>query len=423
MIAVNVDSAINMSGRQPWISAADAAALLGVSRTTLYAYVSRGRVRSQAIPGSPRERQYSSEDLERLRKGSEERRHPDKAAARALQWGLPVLESAITLIDGSGLYYRGHDALALASTRSVAEVASLIWTGDAAAPIPQQPRRGRRPRPSADLPYTARVQSLLAAASAIDPAALDLRPAAVAACGWRILDRLTDAATLRRDRGAGPTIDRTLAGAWRMPPWGASLIRAVLILCADHELNVSSFTARCVASTGASPYEVVIAGFSALNGPKHGGAGARVVAMLQSLRAERSLRPAIAARLRRGERIEGFGHPLYPAGDPRATMLLGLLRERAPRSAELRFILAVAQAAAALTGEKPNIDFALAAAARVLELPAEAPLMLFGIGRTIGWIGHAIEQYATGQLIRPRARYAGVAPSSPGAGGTQSVDD
>jgi len=91
--------------------------------------------------------------------------------------------------------------------------------------------------------------------------------------------------------------------------------------------------------------------------------------------------------------------------------LLGQLRQWYARSPELAFVLEVADAASSALGERPNLDFALAAIARVLKLPAGAPLTLFGIGRTIGWIGHAIEQYATGQLIRPRAKYVGVAPS------------
>jgi citrate synthase len=132
--------------------------------------------------------------------------------------------------------------------------------------------------------------------------------------------------------------------------------------------------------------------------------------MLQSARNERDVRSAVAARLRRGERIDGFGHPLYAAGDPRAAMLLDLLRESYTRSAESRFVLTFQSVASALIREKPNLDFALAAVARVLGLPAGSPLVLFAIGRTIGWIGHAIEQYASDQLIRPRAKYVGVPP-------------
>jgi citrate synthase len=390
-----------------WIAAADAARFLGVNRATLYAYVSRGYIRSQALPGSSRERAYARDDVERLRRRTEERRAPDKAAARALHWGLPILQSSIALIDGRNLYYRGLDAAALARSRSLEEVAALIWTGgfempDAPVTMP------RMSRPPHRLPFTARAQSMLAAAGAGEATAFDLRPRTVALAGSRILRLLTSAAIGARAGAA--TVDATLARAWKVGDRGAEVLRAALVSCADHELNVSSFTARCVASAGAHPYDVVIAGLAALEGPKHGGASARVEAMLSSLRRTRALRAALGARLRRGEPIEGFGHPLYRDGDPRARLLLGLLGERYAASADYRFVMEFAEVASSLTGEFPNIDFGLAAAGRVLKLPPGSPLMLFAIGRSVGWIGHAIEQYATDQLIRPRAKYVGVAP-------------
>jgi citrate synthase len=156
----------------------------------------------------------------------------------------------------------------------------------------------------------------------------------------------------------------------------------------------------------------VIAGLAALEGPKHGGASARVESMLDSMRRARPLRAALGERVRRGESIDGFGHPLYPGGDPRAQLLLDLLGERYATSAELKFVLEFARAAANTVGQQPNVDFSLAAAARVLKLPPGAPLVLFAIARSIGWVGHAIEQYATGQLIRPRAKYVGVPPAA-----------
>jgi len=401
--------------QSPWMTAADAAARLGVSRATLYAYVSRGRVRSQAVAGRTRERQYARDDVERLRRRADERKHPDHVAARSLDWGLPVLESAIALIDGQRLYYRGHDAVALATERTFGEVASLVWTGRFGAVLTARARgapgaSGQSPTPAlpAAMPFIGRAQSVLAAAAAVDPAAFDTRPEAVVRCGDRILREVVQAATLRPAGDDAP--DAALARAWRLAPPAADLVRRVLVLCADHELNVSSFTARCAASAGASPYGAVIAALAALEGPKHGGASARAEAMLQGLRRERSLRSALSARLQRGERIDGFGHPLYPDGDPRATAMFAWLRASYPRAAELRFVLDVARAATAVTGEHPNLDFALASVARVLRLPPSAPLMLFAIGRTVGWIGHALEQYAVGQLIRPRAKYVGVTP-------------
>src|SRR6185295_11454061 len=173
-------------------------------------------------------------------------------------------------------------------------------------------------------------------------------------------------------------------------PRGADLLRSALVLCADHELNVSAFTARCVASAGATPYAVVLAGLSALGGTRHGGASARAEALLDSLRRAPDVRRAIATRLQRGDRLDGFGHPLYPAGDPRAAVLLEWLHERFASSGELVFAGKLADAVTAAIGVRPNIDFALAAMARVLRLPTGAPLTVFAIGRTIGWIGHAI---------------------------------
>ena len=393
-----------------WIAADEAARLLRVSRTTLYAYVSRGYVRSQATAGPSRERLYSRDDVERLRRRTEARRDPDKAAARSLQWGLPVLESSIAFIDGRGLYYRGHDAVALSRSRSIADVVSLIWSGQfGGAWCSTLPRLATTVAFDRALPFVARAQAVLASAPVWDHAAFDLRADSVSRTGWRILHLLTRAATLAR--APSPAIDQALAHTWSVKPRGADLLRSALILCADHELNVSSFTARCVASAGSHPYAVVIAGLAALEGTRHGGTSARVESMLDALRQAGHARSAVTARLRRGESIDGFGHPLYRDGDPRAIALLGMLREHYEKSRELAFVLDVADAARSATGEHPNLDFALAALARTLRLPAGSPLTIFAIGRTIGWIGHAIEQYATGHLIRPRAKYVGVVPS------------
>ncbi|HEX5180360.1 MAG TPA: citrate synthase family protein [Gemmatimonadaceae bacterium] len=390
------------------LSAAEAARALGVARPTLYAYVSRGLIRSQPGPRPSRARRYAREDVERLRCRSEERRDPDKVAANALQWGVPVLESSITLISGDALFYRGHDVLELAREASVAEVASLIWTGrrDGARPAlaERQPSLGTR---WARLPFPSRAQAALAHSAAGDARAFDLRAPNVVRIGWRILDLLVRVAA---PRAAGGTIDGALAHGWRVSGAGQDVIRAALILVADHELNVSAFTARCIASAGSSPYAVVGGGLAAIEGVKHGGSTARVESQLAALRRTRSLRAAIAERLRQGSRIEGFGHPLYPNGDPRAAMLLALLGDHFGRSAEMRFVRDYARAGGALAGDAPNVDLALASVSRVLGLPASSGLTLFAIGRTIGWLGHAVEQYALDRIIRPRARYVGEAP-------------
>jgi citrate synthase len=297
----------------------------------------------------------------------------------------------------------------LSRTRSVEDVAALIWTGRFDAwPAPSVTRKTEK-LPSRSLPFLARAQAMLAVEATHDPFAFDMRAEAVARCGARIVELMTRAAG---GSAAREPIEARLSAGWRLRRGAADVLRATIILCADHELNVSAFTARCVASAGANPYGVVIAGLAALEGVRHGGMTARVESMLDSMRRERGGREALGARLREGTRVEGFGHPLYPEGDPRAIALLGMLETRFPRSPELRFAREVAGAAWATLEQRPSVDFALATVSRVLELPPRSGLTLFALGRTIGWIGHAIEQYRAGTLIRPRAKYVGPLPAA-----------
>jgi len=379
------------------LTANEAAKRLGVSVATLYAYVSRGLIRSHPDPSDPRSRLYAEEDVDR--------RVPAKGA---LHGAGPVLDSAITLIDGARLYYRGSDATELARTRSVEEVASLIWTGnmtpDAFALTTLHVISGRGG--SEGLPFVSRGASILPIVAARDPLAYDLRPHAVAQTGWRILNLLTSVAAESAE--LADTVEETLQQRWAPKSAQArDLIRAALILCADHELNVSAFTARCIASAGSNPYAVVAGGLAAMEGSKHGGMTARIETMLDELSRARDIRAAMSERMRRGEAIAGFGHRLYPNGDPRAEVLLEMLGTRVPK-----LIADVASAGEDLLREKPTIDFALVALARALKLPADAPITVFALGRTIGWVGQAIEQYARDEIIRPRARYTGPPPTT-----------
>jgi citrate synthase len=112
---------------------------------------------------------------------------------------------------------------------------------------------------------------------------------------------------------------------------------------------------------------------------------------------------AVAARLAYRRPAPGFGHPLYPEGDPRSRALLGAFVTPAP-------LEALREAVEAATGERGNVDFALVALSRYLALPSDAPFALFACARTAGWTAHALEQTEAGAQIRPRARYVGPAP-------------
>lgn len=397
-----------------YLTAHQAAAELGISRATLYAYVSRGLIRSEAVGGKPRQRRYRAEDIQRLKARKQLRRNPAKAAEGALNWGVPVLESGLTLISNGRLFYRGQDALDLALNSSIESVASLLWTGEIQAAQPQRVETSSYASLPPDFyqdglsPLHAFQEALIRAEDR-DPAAFDLRPERVARKGISILHLLATIA-IRKKTTAGMEIAEVLQTGW-IPsrPQAARLINAALVLCADHELNVSAFTARCVASAGSSPYAAVVAGLAALQGVKHGGVTRRVAALFKEAGTSKRVQAVLSERLQRGEAIPGFGHPLYPQGDPRARLLLELLREMAdPRQMELAET--IARQTHSLMGELPTIDFALVCLARQMELPEDAAITLFAIGRTVGWIAHAIEQYQTNSLIRPRARYSGLQP-------------
>jgi citrate synthase len=397
------------------VPAREAARRLGVGLPTLYAYVSRGLVRSEPDPAG-RTRRYRLADIERLASRRGEGRSRARIAQAALDWGTPVLDSALTLISDGRFFYRGQDAVARARTATLEDVARLLW-GDAAAdcfapanlpPAPSLPR----PRGTAFAPVD-RCLAAATLAAPLDAAALDRSPQGVARCGARLL-RLMAAASVDARPSAAPT-HVVLARGWQRPR-AADAIRLALVLCADHELNASAFTARCAASTAATPYAALIAALAALTGPRHGGATRKVEDLLDLPALQRDPAEAVAERLRLGEPLPGFGHALYPEGDPRAAALLACADAQPGNKgrgadAALKRAHVVAAAARRLTGVRPNLDFGLVALCRRLGLPRGAPLAIFLVGRTVGWIAHALEQYASDRIIRPRARYVGPPPA------------
>jgi citrate synthase len=417
-----------------YLTAHETAERLGIKRDTLYAYVSRGLLRSIALPGS-RERGYRADEVEKLRAG--------RGASRAGRNEplIPIIDSAICLIEDGRLYYRGIDAIHLAETATLEEIADLLWAAEhhgLRAPTPTLPRfaptlpspasgggLGRGPVGAASktlprkrgrvgvgaeapLGLIERCQIRLATLAAADLGALDLTLPGIVRTGRAILYEL--AACVGDTAAPSEPVHRQLAAYWRLDDQRAELIRRCLVLLADHELNASTFVARCVASTGATPYAVVSAALSALSGRLHGGASASAEALLHEIVQRGDPLAVMAARLARNEHLPGLGHPLYPEGDPRATALLNASMTAVPASRPL--IEAAIGAARQLIPHRPNVDFALAAATTALGLPQGAALSLFVVGRTVGWIAHAIEQYQNGVLIRPRARYTGLRPET-----------
>ena len=379
-----------------WIAAEEARDRLGVRAQTLYAYVSRGRVQVRPDPGDSRRSLYRAADIAALTERKSRSRKVSEVAAGAISWGEPVLSSEITTVSGGRLFYRGRDAIRLAETETLEAVARLLRGGHGAAL-----KRTDRPKPPDAPDMRTRAFLALAQRAAVDPPARGRAPLALAIEAATLLDVLTDAVAGFVGGGA---IHNRLALAWGQGPGGpgAELIRRILVLVADHELNPSAFAARVAASTGGSLAASALAGLSTLSGPRHGGATQAVVKFAAEA-AQAGPRDAIASRLADDRALPGFGHHLYPDGDPRAAALLELF-EPPEDLARLRTLVE------AITGQAANVDFALIAACEALKLPKDAPFALFAVARCAGWIAHAIEQGQADTLIRPRARYVGPEP-------------
>jgi citrate synthase len=388
-----------------YLDAAEAAARLGVKRATLYAYVSRGVIRAMPDAADPHRSLYNAADVDALVKRKRQGRKPERIAATALDWGLPVLSSRITLIEKGHLFYRGRNAQELAAYASLEEVARLMWDCGDDDPF-------AAPAPQADEAWPA-LASALGRVSVIERVAalMPLVKGATALMWQRDTRRLWPhaAALLRAMVAAAAGLipqeepaHVVLARAWGLDEAGADRIRAALVLLADHELNASTFAVRIVASTGASLASALAAGLAALSGPLHGGSTSLVEIFLDEVERKGEAAGVVEERLWRGDRLPGFGHPLYPEGDPRAQALLKLLPEDA--------LVTDVIGAMDQLGKEPNVDLALVALRRALGLPRGAALTLFAVGRSAGWIAHALEQQAEGRLIRPRARYRGDEP-------------
>ena len=422
------------------MDAREAARILGVKVATLYSYASRHRVRSFPS-GLHREKRYLRDDLELLRHRADARLGHEAVAAGALRWGEPVLSSALTEIRPDGPWYRGHAVLELARTTRFEAVAELLWTGT----LPASPPAWARPRSllaTAPRGAGSPIDALIAGLSAVRlsrrrvhertgwtgrgrgrprerlAVAGPLTEPAPAELVWTLVG-LVSAACGRRpaDALSAPTVAGGVQRALGAPVRGTRLLETALVTSADHELNVSSFAARVAASTGADVEACLVAALAAFSGPRHGAEGMRVEALVAETGRPERARSTLLARMRRGEALPGFGHRLYPAGDPRGPFLLSLALRQGRPTRPLATLQALVTEAARLDLGVPNLDVGLLAVAHALRLQPWAGQVLFCVGRSAGWIAHVAEQRSSGELLRPRARYVGprmVSPRAPG---------
>jgi len=378
-----------------WLSANEALARLGSKPQSLYASVSRGRIRAKPDPADTRRSLYREEDVDRLAARARGRRSSAAVASEAISWGDPVLPSAISTVSGGRLYYRGVDAVDLAAKATLEDIATLLWDGAWTWPASVV-------GPVAATPMSAAFIALAERAAAGIPSS-SLGPWQLRSEAANVLGAIADAML-----GAGTGMLHVRLAASLGRPDAADMVRRAMVLLADHELNASTFAARVAVSTGASLQAGALAGLATFTGPRHGTAAAAVLALALDIgphagRAGDGLREWLGE----GRVIPGFGHRLYPRGDVRAEALL----EAVEVPGSFRKLALVAEQ---LLDDRPNVDFALAALTAAYDLPPHAPATIFALARSVGWLAHMLEQVASGQLIRPRARYVGPPVESSG---------
>ncbi len=404
-----------------WLTSRAASARLGVKLATLYAYASRGLITS--LPGNgQRGRLYASDDVERLLTRHTARSGHGPVAASALRFGEPVLETRISDVDPGGPRYRGRRALELCRAGVGFErVAELLWTEELPSDAQPTPQRAtlhcdaKRLWPllkgGAALPKMSLIVGALALGDDDRHAASDAAEHARARALLRWLAH-APAARPPRDFGSAKPIALSLLEALQAPltPARIQATDRALVLCAEHELNASAFAARVAASAGADLYACLAAAVSTLSGSAHGGMCDRVEALIDAIgkpaRATRTVREWLA----RGEQIPGFGHPLYPKGDPRGAYLIELARAQRAKHESARTAFALLAAMASGGHPAPTLDAGLVTLCHCLELPRGSAATIFALGRSAGWVAHALEQRAAGYVLRPRARYVGVPP-------------
>ncbi len=402
----------------------EAMRILGVRQQTLYAYVSRGWVRSIALPGQ-KDKLYLREDLARLSMRALARSGHGAVAASAMNWGEPIFSSAITEITPQGPAYRGHLAARLIADGAEFEsVAELLWTGtlpDTAVRWPAQRSAaetdGLRPLLET-LPNGGNMHDVFAsivlwlgmrrgsAAERVTQgrilvAAREVIQTIVSCCGYLGHERRFV------PQRPGESMVSLLMRALSVDPSdeNRAALQAILILMADHELSPGAFCARVVASVGGTLHSCLASALCATSGQEVGRVYERVETLLGRGHATPAMLGRARALIRQGQQVPGFDHPVYPKGDPRAAKMLSIARQRRQRGPQERAIDRFIDRMQAEQGMLPRQELAVVALSRAMGLPQQVPPALFVLSRLAGWVAHVNEQRAAGTQLRPRARY------------------
>ncbi len=384
-----------------WITTTEAAQRLGVKRATLYAYVSRGLLRSERRPGQ-QESLFDRTQIDIMASAT----RPPGGPQPVLRFR-SVATAVSSQVDGE-LFYRGRPLGDVVALGSLEEAAALVMGAPVSRAIPDA-RSGVDIRLSA-LPLERRMPVALQLLAAADPFASDTDPERVRAAA---LPTLRGALTLVAGGGGGSARARRelarpdltalvlqVLGGSPSAPGDVAVLRVLLVALLDHGLTASTVAARVAASTRAGLHDCLSAAYAAMAGPLHGAAPVSAHALLAD-----GVDPAVlvARSLRERGGVAGFGHFLYPGGDPRADVVLEALWRRRGTTRLRRRVEGLVTLVGERTGALPNIDLASAAVLQALGLPAESGEVVFQVARSVGVAAHVVEEYAE-EPLRWRGR-------------------
>lgn len=394
-----------MSDDHLYLSAEEAAGMLGVSLPTLYAYVSRKGIRSVKVEGS-RKRRYWAADIERLSGGE---RRTKIAGQPALDLGSQ--SSAITLLTDNGVYYRGVSATELADSASVEEAAELIWQSEGAFSdsLPVMPEGTKALLDLyRDMTVSEKAIALFPLVERENPRSFDLSPDAYARTGADVVRIL---ASLIAGHGRPDTrpLHRFLTQELGLDSAYEDLIRRLLVLFIDHEFDHCTYSVRAAARTGVTPYYAAIAGLTTYQGrrtaySRHQAANR----LLTEICTAKDPTPPLLQHFSQSGEIPGFNHSTHKVEDPRVGNLMTALTAMFENDPEFRNLLKAVEVANELVRKPPEFVLLASFVGRKCNLAGEE-LALAGIARTIGWIAHASEQCQQ-PLSRQRANYIGQLP-------------
>ena len=411
MPAGRADTCVYGSGRLTvsddhlYMTAEDAAAALGVNLATLYAYVSRKNIRSVKVEGS-RKRRYWAADIERLANG--ERR---AEVAEQPMLGLGNQSSAITLLTDNGVYYRGVNAIELADSASVEEVAELIWqsSGAFSNTLPVMPKGTRALlKLYAHMTVSEKAIALFPLVERENPRSFDLSPDAYARTGADVV-RILAALLAGHGTPSAAPLHEFLTSELGIDVAYQDLLRRLMVLFIDHEFDHCTYSVRAAARTGVTPYYAAIAGLTTYQGrrtaySRHQEANR----LLAEICTAKDPTPALLQHFSQKGEIPGFNHSTHKLEDPRVGNLMAALEDMFGRDREFRNLVKATEVASELVRKPPEFVLLASFVGRKCNLEGQE-LALAGIARTIGWIAHASEQCQL-PVSRQRANYVGKLP-------------